>query len=485
VARLATWLFLSFLIFYCSITRGHFFTTDEVQVYEQTRSLWEYHDLSVSHHRNTIPGRGGREFVAYNAGQSILVLPLYGLGKGARILMERARADSWLRTFGGPTIRDPERHWGGDIEIYAVNLFNAFAVAALVTLFFVFNIRLGVAPVWAVASAAMLGLATHVAGFSVSFFQHPAEAFFLLLTFYLLFRDRHVWAGCSAMMMILIRPASVVLVPALLGYLIWKRRDRVAHFLAPVTAAVALTIIVNYIKWGHFTFSGGYPGMEIFKTPLLVGLYGFFFSPGGSVFLFSPLLLAAPWYFRPFARIYRKETVAILAISASYLLFYSKVNMWHGQWCFGPRYLMPLVPLLLLPLGGWLEHAAPRTRLGIVPLVLFGLWIELLHVAVNMSYVFYREGYWELIPPYAYVFLPDISQIAMHWRAILAWDDRVDMWALNISRLVSPERCRLVLLPMLAAMIFCARRVWRELKRFDKPQTTESMDQAYSLRAGL
>src|SRR5258708_33881199 len=37
--RLASWLFLSFLIFYVALTRGHFFLTDAVQVYQQTRSL--------------------------------------------------------------------------------------------------------------------------------------------------------------------------------------------------------------------------------------------------------------------------------------------------------------------------------------------------------------------------------------------------------------------------------------------------------------
>src|SRR5262249_31182813 len=150
----------------------------------------------------------------------------------------------------------------------------AFAVAGLVVLFFVFNIRLGVAPKWAVLSSAMLGLATHVAGFSVSFFQHPAEAFFLLLTFYLQFRDCPVSAGAAAMMMIMVRPASVVLVAALLGYQIWKRRDRSAHFVGPVAAAVLLTMIINFIKWGHSSFSGGYPGMAIFQTPLLAGIYG-------------------------------------------------------------------------------------------------------------------------------------------------------------------------------------------------------------------
>jgi len=114
---------------YLPLTRGHFWSTDEVGVYHQTRSLWEHGNLDAAPGLlNAVQGRGGRWFVPYGAGQSFLALPLYGLGKGVRRLLEGAGAQTWIQTFAGPVIGDqPDRRWGGDFEIFFVNLFNCIA----------------------------------------------------------------------------------------------------------------------------------------------------------------------------------------------------------------------------------------------------------------------------------------------------------------------------------------------------------------------
>src|ERR1041385_6948475 len=95
-------LFGAILVLSIAMTRGHFYLSDEMQVYQQTRSLWENGDLSVPPTINTLAGRGGRYFAPYGAGQSVLALPLYGLGKVIRRAMETQRAQSWIDTFAGP-----------------------------------------------------------------------------------------------------------------------------------------------------------------------------------------------------------------------------------------------------------------------------------------------------------------------------------------------------------------------------------------------
>ena len=100
--------------------------------------------------------------------------------------------------------------------------------------------------------------------------------------------------------------------------------------------------------------AGSYGRLVPLNNPLLVGLYGFLFSVGDSIFLFTPLLILAPRYFAGFSRRYRAETITIAAIALVSLLFYSKAYLWHGQWSFGPRYLahvlFPLAPFPRYPL---------------------------------------------------------------------------------------------------------------------------------------
>ena len=205
-------------------------------------------------------------------------------------------------------------------------------------------------------------------------------------------------------------------------------------FLIPVIVAMLITMAVNHAKWGQYTLSGSYLAFNTFTNSWLVSFYGYLFSPGQSIFIFSPILLLAPLYFRPFVGRYQAETTTILGLALSYALFYGRSIAWHGQWCFGPRYLMAMVPLLLLPLARWLGGVRPVAWMAVMPLVIIGALVELLHVSTNVSYVYFREGYNKLVPAASYIFIPQICQLVTHWRALMAFDDRVDMWLVNVAR---------------------------------------------------
>jgi hypothetical protein len=486
-AKLSIWLFLLLAGIYVTVTRGHFWSTDEIAVYQQTRSLWEHGDLDTTPTLNTLPGHIRRYYAVYGPGQSVLALPLYGIGKAVRVGLEYMGAQTSIRVLAGPTIGGiQDQLWGGQVEIFFVNLFNALTVALLATVYFLFSLRLGASPKWALAATLIFALATHIAGFSTGFFQHGAESLFVLWSLYFLFCDSaapsrrtRTAAGAAAGAMLLVRISTAVLLPALTAYLAyysWRRlqdgnrRHRLIElgrqcipFFLPVALAMLATVAVNYWKFGAFSLIGAYSRTVPFSTPLLLGLYGNLFSVGQSIFLFSPILFLAPWYFRSFARRHPAETAAILAMSVSSLLLYSKIYLWHGQWSFGPRYLVHLVPLLLLPLGPWLQEARKAAWLAIVPMVLGGLLIEVLHVAVNVSYVYYHEHY-SSAPPFDYLFVPNLSQLAAHWRALLAWDSRVDTWLVNVARQFGTQPTVPVAICILWFLTWCGRQVRRYLR---------------------
>lgn len=483
------WVLISLLALYLPLTRGHFWSTDEVGMYHQTRSLWEQGNFSTAPGLvNSVPGRGGRYFVPWGAGQAVLALPLYGLGKGVRTLLTRAGAQTWLQTFAGPVIGDlPDRRWGGEVEIFFVNLFNCVAVAALGAVFFAFNIRLGAVPRWALAATMMMGFTTHVAGLSAGFFQHPAEALFLLWTFYFLFCDSRrtrLLAGCTAGILALVRVQSLMLLPVLTAYLFWRVWKRIADdvppkrrvvealiqcapFLIPAASGLLLAALVNYAKFGAFSIRGSYAQLNPFDGSLLTSLYAYLFSPGLSIFWFSPLLLLAPWYFRAFARRYRAETAVIAASLIVSLTVYGKLHFWHGQWYFGPRFFTYLVPLLLLPLGVWLQQLRPAAWLAVGPLAFLGGLVQVLHIAVNVSYVYFQQGYSNFVPPFGFLFIPQFSQIPAHWRALLAWDYRVDPWLVVVSRNVGLHRALTIGLLLLWLIAWSLRRLLRSLRNVE------------------
>jgi hypothetical protein len=488
----ALWLSVTLFLVYASFTRGHFWTVDEVLVFQQTRSLWQRGDLSVEPLINTAVGRDGRSFAPYGAGQSALALPLYGFGKIAGEALDGLGAQGAKSLIAGPMIGEPNRQFGGQTEIFFVGLFNAFVVAALGGVFFAFSLRLGAAPGWAAAAALLVAFTTHIAGFGANFFQHGAESLLLLWTFYFLFADSQspsarllACAGATAFVMMQVRISTAALLPVLAAYLFWSRWNRLGNGMVPsakaisvvrqclpfllLTAAGALTAAtVNYLKFGEFSVRGVYARMvPLDGTPLLVGLYGNLFSVGSSIFLFSPLLVAAPVYFRSFARKRPPETVAILTMSTLSLALYSKAYLWHGQMCFGPRYLVHLIPLLLLPLGPWLQMARPRVRVAVGALAAAGLCIQILHIAVNVSYAYAHENYFSMQPAYAYLFLPDKSQILAHWRALWAWDYRVDLWTIGLFRAGKTTEAFGVLLVLASALCLAGSKLRLQLRRAD------------------
>jgi hypothetical protein len=124
-------------------------------------------------------------------------------------------------------------------------------------------------------------------------------------------------------------------------------------------------LAVNAYKFGS-PFDNGYTQWarqtRLFDGRLLEGVTGFLFDGQKSVFINFPILIFAlpgvPWFFKK----HRKDLLFFLALGGASLVMHSKFLEWGGAWCYGPRYLLPVLPLLSLPLVGTLQamrsHAA-------------------------------------------------------------------------------------------------------------------------------
>jgi hypothetical protein len=149
-----------------------------------------------------------------------------------------------------------------------------------------------------------------------------------------------------------------------------------------------------------------------------VGLYGLLFSPGKSVFLFCPLLLAAAFQFGWLARKSRPLFVFALGSALLYLVIYSKWWAWYGGGCWGPRLLIPVTPILSLAALGVIDRWREITPAG---KALFGAVVLAGFIVQVPGYSFrfcYDWNYW-MSPNYGNEYLewftPKYSPLSRLW----------------------------------------------------------------------
>jgi hypothetical protein len=108
-----------------------------------------------------------------------------------------------------------------------------------------------------------------------------------------------------------------------------------------------------------------------FGGSLLRGLAVLLVSPGKSIFLWAPCLLLALKHM--------KEDRAIAIAGAFGLLVFAKYMFPEGGYCHGPRHLVPILPLLLLP------AARGFSRPALIATVILGASLNL--IASSVSYL--------------------------------------------------------------------------------------------------
>ncbi len=466
-------LYLLLLSVYLMTNAGHFFSTDHVAVYMVAQSLVERGEVALPKPINdSVRGPDGRYYAMFGLGQSLVATPLYVVGRW----VDRISSPAIRKYLGGANLGD----WGGTVPIFFVSLLNQFVAPLIALLVLRFCLRLGFLPRASLIVALVYGFSTANWVYARDSFQHPLETLLLLTSVYVLYAHkgrllpRHALiSGAAFGGAVLMRANVLWALPALAIYLlyltmaqgtnhlvaqpeingslvlrrlhpIWRAvRDlwlracgrgilRLAVlFCAPVILALLICFYYNYLRFGSYLAFHPLAQAKGFTSSIWVGLYGHLLSVGRSIFLYSPPVVLAFWAARGFYRVHRAEALLFAAIVAFYLLGYSIYGWWSGGWSWGPRFLLATIPLLVIPLAG-----LPRSRKAAVGLAVaasLGVAVQLLGVLINYSYVHWDWLALKLSPAEAYLFVPGISPIAMHWQAL--WVGRhIDLWLLQVLR---------------------------------------------------
>jgi len=360
---------------------------------------------------HTEVGRGDLRYSFFAVGQSILCLPFLA----AADLAEAVLPHAWALALSGPEMRDARHLYGGDLAHSFVMLYPPVVAALLVALFFRFELVLGVHLRTALFVSLLFGATTYTVVMSTYFLRHTTVACAMLGAFlcFLLWREhgrtRDLLLGASLASAIpLVRVPAAVIAPAFALQLADAIYRRSAALREPGVAAravllVSLPLVValllhmgfNYAKWGMWLESPMVGQRAELSNPLWVGVRGYLLSPGASVFVYSPLLLLAPFTLRVFWRKWPSECAAFGTVVLACLVLHSKFDRWTGLWSApGPRYLFLAVPLLMLPLGVWIDAGARRAKwLAVAPLAVAGFCVQAVVTLVAWTQVPRLAGY--------------------------------------------------------------------------------------------
>jgi hypothetical protein len=478
--RIAAWLAACAALVYLPFCHGHLTGSDEVGVFMTTKSMWEDRDLSIGPGQHVFEGRDGRRYSIFAIGQSLLALPFYAAGD----LAWHGLPPAWVARVLGRT-QEGVADTFETPQIFAVTLYAPLASGALVGLFYLFQRRLGASRRSGVWASLVFGGATYAAMMSVYFLQHTTEALAILGSLYALLgfrqdgRLRDLAAGSLlASLTVLIRVPSSVAGAALAAYLAFVLVQRArspgglpplsqlaAAVALPAAAVAAVHVGINQLKWGTWIASPMLDQQRFLTVDIRVGIAGLLASPGSSIFVYSPPLLLLPFTLRWFWRERRAECVTALAIVTSVLLVAAPFQLWHGMWsCPGPRMLFVATPLLMLPLGPWLD--GHRSRPWCAALALLGAAGALVQLGLLtakwrtvVDAMEYRKS-----GPEVFLFEPALSPALASLRGL--WRGEVDVWLWSLvrgapGREPAPEVAVVVLLLWAAALLVCALRLRR------------------------
>jgi len=172
-------------------------------------------------------------------------------------------------------------------------------------------------------------------------------------------------------------------------YILW--------FWLPVGLLLCLMLGSNAYRFGS-PFNAGYTQWarenQLFTANILPALRGFFFSKQRSIFLNFPLMICALPGWPAFSKQHRFDAITALLFAVVLLVINSGFRNWRGASCYGPRYLLPIAPILSLPfihVLGWLTRSPGKVYKLAIRSVIAGalLYSFLLQVEVNTMPFFF------------------------------------------------------------------------------------------------
>ncbi len=315
-------------------------------------------------------GKGGKRYVPYDLGQSLLMLPGDWLG---------TQLSPWFPKLGDRDLR------GLIVNLVIFIPLNVAAVLACYWLLRLFDFGEKLAGL----SSIVWLLGTTVLHYTQVPQQNNQLLLFVIIGYAAALAYAKtaiprfaIFSGLALGAAMLIRMTSILHVLTvfffLMGCIVYQSRDKLqilksgGLWIIGFVPLIFLGRFLDYLRYGSFWTTGStlvkqqlntdpiYAGLPEFPAnypfiyPPQVGILGALFSPAKSIFIYDPLLLpcivlgVVLWkQLSPYIQLYLITGVLNIGL---HLAFYSRFEFWHGDAAWGARYHVTSVQLLLIPL---------------------------------------------------------------------------------------------------------------------------------------
>jgi hypothetical protein len=349
-------LFCLLLAIYLFTFKGIFTAVDELALYARTESLVQWGHLDVPQLRfATFHNPVG----AQEAGFPILAAPFY-----------------WLAQQIGALNR-----------IHVVMLINPLVTAVTAAVLYLTSRRLGYGRNASLLAVFAFGLASLAWPYAQSLYREPVVALGWSLALYALVRwhsgGRLQWAALGLLCLVLMVPVKAtafIAIPCLLLPFAAARLPRRHFVMALVVVIVGALLLFHLVAALRYGSAAAILGRITNQDALLLAqrVYGQLLSPGKGLIFYTPAVIVAAIGLVPLWRRQWPTALAILSATLLTALGYATYNTWYGGLSWGPRFLVPALPLLLLAVAPAWEAARGRVvRPALLLLLAASLLVQL------------------------------------------------------------------------------------------------------------
>jgi hypothetical protein len=291
----------------------------------------------------------------------------------------------------------PKHHyilWRNSLEpnfVFTEIVYGPFFASLTVGVFYFFCRIINYQQTTSVFLALLLGLSTILWAYSqTSLNVVPATLFnFLAFFFFIKYtKDHHsrnlLFCGICLGTAYLVRMDAILLIFSIMPFLIYNMKNNssklksILAYLIPITCSFFIQKTIDSVRFGSSYVSEGMnaiatsantsqiPNLLGHNYPLFIGGFGLLLSPGIGLLIFSPLLFLIFLSFPDFYKNHKQECILIITLVSLFLIFFGTTLRWHGLIGWSARYLLVIVPFLLLPLGATIEKRNSKFILSII-----------------------------------------------------------------------------------------------------------------------